>query len=40
MSRHHEFLQGLRDLLPMLLGAMPFGSIYGSLAGAADLTPW
>jgi len=40
MSRHHEFLQGLRDMLPMLLGAMPFGIIYGSLAGAAGLTPW
>ncbi|MDH0894311.1 MULTISPECIES: AzlC family ABC transporter permease [unclassified Pseudomonas] len=40
MTRRHEFLQGLRDMLPMLLGAMPFGIIYGSLAGAAGLTPW
>lgn len=40
MSRQHEFLQGLRDMLPMLLGAMPFGIIYGSLAGAAGLDAW
>lgn len=40
MSRHHEFTQGARDMLPMLLGAMPFGIIFGSLAGAAGLAPW
>ena len=40
MSRHHEFLQGARDMLPMLLGAIPFGIIFGSLAGAAGLSPW
>ncbi|MCW2293616.1 4-azaleucine resistance transporter AzlC [Pseudomonas sp. BIGb0408] len=40
MSRYQEFLQGLRDMLPMLLGAMPFGIIYGSLAGAAGLNAW
>lgn len=39
MSRHHEFTQGMRDMLPMLLGAMPFGIIFGSLAGAAGLDP-
>ena len=39
MSRHHEFTQGARDMLPMLLGAMPFGIIFGSLAGAAGLSP-
>ena len=39
MSRHHEFTQGARDMLPMLLGAMPFGIIFGSLAGAAGLDP-
>jgi 4-azaleucine resistance transporter AzlC len=39
MSRHHEFTQGMRDMLPMLLGAMPFGVIFGSLAGAAGLDP-
>lgn len=40
MSRQHEFAQGARDMLPMLLGAMPFGIIFGSLAGAAGLSPW
>lgn len=40
MSRHHEFLQGARDMLPMLLGAIPFGIIFGSLAGAAGLSTW
>ncbi|MBV7564529.1 AzlC family ABC transporter permease [Pseudomonas sp. sia0905] len=40
MSRYQEFFQGLRDMLPMLLGAMPFGIIYGSLAGAAGLDAW
>lgn len=40
MSRRYEFFQGLRDMLPMLLGAMPFGIIYGSLAGAAGLDAW
>lgn len=39
MSRYHEFTQGIRDMLPMLLGAMPFGIIFGSLAGAAGLEP-
>ncbi|OEO24094.1 branched-chain amino acid ABC transporter permease [Pseudomonas sp. J237] len=40
MTRFQEFNQGVRDMLPMLLGALPFGIIYGSLAGAAGLTPW
>ena len=40
MSRHHEFTQGARDMLPMLLGAIPFGIIFGSLAGAAGLDVW
>lgn len=40
MTRSHEFIQGARDMLPMLLGAMPFGIIFGGLAGAAGLSPW
>ena len=40
MSRQHEFTQGARDMLPMLLGAIPFGIIFGSLAGAAGLSVW
>ncbi|WP_339487218.1 AzlC family ABC transporter permease [Pseudomonas sp. EL_65y_Pfl2_R95] len=40
MTRVQEFYQGVRDMLPMLLGAMPFGIIYGSLAATAGLSPW
>lgn len=40
MTRSKEFYQGARDMLPMLVGAMPFGIIYGSLAVTAGLTPW
>ncbi|MDP2244081.1 AzlC family ABC transporter permease [Pseudomonas sp.] len=40
MSRQYEFAQGARDMLPMLLGAVPFGIIFGSLAGAAGLSAW
>ncbi|MDM8350101.1 AzlC family ABC transporter permease [Pseudomonas sp. sp1636] len=40
MTRSQEFAQGTRDMLPMLLGAMPFGIIFGSLAGAAGLSAW
>ena len=35
----HEFRQGVRGILPMLLGALPFGIIFGGLAGSAGLTP-
>jgi len=31
-SRTREFLAGARDTLPLLLGAFPFGLIYGALA--------
>lgn len=37
MSRYHEFSQGARAMLPMLLGAVPFGIIFGSLAQPAGL---
>lgn len=40
MTRSQEFTQGARDMLPMLLGAIPFGIIFGSLAGAAGLSTW
>ena len=38
MSPQKEFLTGFRDELPLLLGVMPFGMIYGILALAADLS--
>ena len=40
MTRSQEFTQGARDMVPMLLGAIPFGIIFGSLAGAAGLSVW
>ncbi len=40
MSRSHEFLNGARDTLPLILGAIPFGIIFGTLASAAGLTLW
>lgn len=40
MSRKQEFTCGMRDTLPLVLGALPFGVIFGGLAGAAGLTAW
>lgn len=37
MHARKEFLTGFRDELPILLGVMPFGMIYGILALAAGL---
>jgi 4-azaleucine resistance transporter AzlC len=33
-----EFLRGARDTVPMLVGAAPFGLIFGTLAGPAGLS--
>lgn len=38
-SRRKEFLTGCRDELPLLLGAAPFGMIYGVLALGAGFSP-
>lgn len=35
-----HFLAGARDTVPMLVGAAPFGVIFGTLALAAGLSPW
>ena len=40
MSRSTELRNGARDTLPLILGAIPFGIIYGTLASAAGLTVW
>ena len=37
--RKQEFLTGVRDELPLLLGVFPFGMIYGVLALGAGLAP-
>lgn len=36
-DRHTEFLLGARDTLPLLLGAAPFGLIFGALAAGSPL---
>jgi 4-azaleucine resistance transporter AzlC len=40
MSRSLEFAHGCRDILPLILGAIPFGVIFGTLAVGAGLTGW
>jgi len=37
-TRRKEFLTGARDTAPLLLGAAPFGLIYGTLAVASGLS--
>jgi 4-azaleucine resistance transporter AzlC len=38
-SRRREFFAGVRDTLPLVIGALPFGILYGVLALTADM-PW
>ncbi|WP_313086405.1 AzlC family ABC transporter permease [Pseudomonas sp.] len=40
MSRLQEFLHGCRDILPLIVGAVPFGIIFGTLSIGAGLTTW
>lgn len=39
-SSGSTFLAGARDTVPMLVGAAPFGMIFGALVGTAQLAPW
>jgi 4-azaleucine resistance transporter AzlC len=39
-TRLSHFSAGARDTLPMLVGAAPFGIIFGSLAATANIAPW
>lgn len=39
MSRRDEIWHGLRDTFPMMVGALPFGVIFGTLATAQGLSP-
>ena len=39
VPRHTELWRGARDSLPMLLGAAPFGLIFGTLAVPSGLSP-
>ncbi|WP_339410623.1 MULTISPECIES: AzlC family ABC transporter permease [unclassified Pseudomonas] len=38
MSRLQQFLYGVRDSIPMIVGILPFGLIYGALASLAGLS--
>ncbi|MFC4158165.1 AzlC family ABC transporter permease [Chitinimonas lacunae] len=38
--RRLELWRGARDSLPMLIGAAPFGVIFGTLAAPSDLSAW
>jgi 4-azaleucine resistance transporter AzlC len=37
--RRQEFIKGARDTLPLMLGAFPFGMIYGAAAVTSGLSP-
>ena len=39
-TRFSSLAAGARDTLPMLVGAAPFGMIFGTLAGASPLAAW
>jgi 4-azaleucine resistance transporter AzlC len=39
-SRFHEFTAGARDTIPMIVGATPFGVIFGTLVAAGPLHLW
>ncbi len=39
-SRAQEFALGLRDTLPLMMGSIAFGVIFGTMATAAGLSPW
>lgn len=38
-ARHIEFARGAKDTIPMMVGAAPFGLIFGVIAITAGLTP-
>jgi predicted branched-subunit amino acid permease len=38
-SRRIEFLGGLRGILPLLIGSIPFAVIYGALAVTSGISP-
>jgi 4-azaleucine resistance transporter AzlC len=39
-SQRSQFISGVRDELPILIGGAPFGMVYGILALSAGLTPF
>jgi 4-azaleucine resistance transporter AzlC len=39
-SRQQEFWAGTRDIIPLVIGATPFGIIFGTLAQSSGLSFW
>lgn len=39
-GRSHEFIQGAKATLPLIIGAIPFGIIFGTLAEPSGLSVW
>ena len=39
-SKRGEFLRGVKDTIPLVVGAIPFGIIFGALAITAGLSVW
>jgi len=39
-SKFASVLAGARDTVPMLVGAAPFGMIFGALVSTTELAPW
>ncbi|MGB2097164.1 MAG: AzlC family ABC transporter permease, partial [Candidatus Puniceispirillales bacterium] len=40
IRRNAEFIRGLKDEAPLLVGVMPFGLIFGVLGIESGLTPF
>lgn len=38
-TRRNEFLNGVKDTFPLMLGALPFGTIFGALGVTSGLSP-
>lgn len=39
-TRNHFFALGMKDCLPLIIAATPFGIIYGALGQSTGLSPW
>ena len=39
-SRKSEFVAGLKDTFPLIVGAIPFGIIFGAVAVTSGFSPW
>jgi 4-azaleucine resistance transporter AzlC len=39
MTRRQEFIAGVKDTIPLIIGAIPFGIIFGAVAVTSGLSP-